>query len=58
MRRLARLGAMLIEGGVVVVAAVGGVAAGGLRRLASIGEGSDQAAEAEGGPEVKPEPKP
>jgi hypothetical protein len=39
MRRLARLGAVLIEGGVAVVVVVGGLAAGGLRRLASAGEG-------------------
>ncbi len=56
MRRLARLAAGLIEGGVAVVNAVGGLAAGGLRRLASVGEG-DQAGGAETRPAAEPEPK-
>ncbi len=57
MRRLARLGAVLIEDGVAVVAVVGALAAGGLRRLASVGEGSDQAAKVDGREEVEPEPR-
>ena len=64
MRTLARFGAVVIEGGVVVVAAVGGFAAGGLRLLASIGENGDQEAgveareKAEPAPTPKPKPKP
>ena len=57
MRRLARLAAGLIEGGVAVVNAVGGVAAGGLRRLAAVGEGSDQAGGADARPAAEPKPK-
>ena len=58
MRTLARLGAVVIEGGVVVVATVGGLAAGGLRRLASIGEGDDQDGVVEGREKAEPKPKP
>jgi hypothetical protein len=54
MRRLARLGAVLIEGGVAVVVVVGGLAAGGLRRLASAGEGDASAVEAETPPDERP----
>lgn len=57
MRGLARLGAVAIEAGVPVVVAVGGLAAGGLRRLGSVGEGSDQAGGVEGRQEVQPEPE-
>ena len=57
MRTLARLGAVVIEGGVVVVSAVGGFAAGGLRRLASIGEGDDQDGVVEGREKAEPGPK-
>ena len=57
MRRLARLGAVVIEGGVVVVATVGGLAAGGLRRLASIGEGDDHDDVVEGRVKAEPGPK-
>jgi len=53
MRRLARLGALVIETGVAVVVAVGGLTAEGLRKLASIGEESDQPAGAEGSPEAE-----
>lgn len=41
MRGLARIGAILIDGGVAVVSVVGGLTADGLRRLASIGEERD-----------------
>jgi len=58
MRTLARLGAVVIEGGVVVVSAVGGFAAGGLRRLASIGDGGDQEVVVEGREKAEPKPKP
>jgi hypothetical protein len=47
MRTLAKFGAVLIEGGVAVVAAAGGLAAGGLRRYATHGQGDTPAAEAE-----------
>ncbi len=57
MRTLARLGAVVIDGSVVVVATVGGLAAGGLRRLASIGEGGDQEAAVEGREKAAPGPK-
>ena len=56
MRTLARLGAVVIEGSVVVVATVGGLAAGGLRRLASIGEGGDQEGGAPGSEKAEPGP--
>ncbi len=57
MRRLARFTAGLIEGGVAVVDAVGGLAAGGLRRLAAVGEGGDPAGGAEARPGAEPEAK-
>lgn len=47
MRSLARLGAVLIEGGVAVVVIVGGLAADGLRRLAAVGDQDAASAEAE-----------
>jgi hypothetical protein len=56
MRSLARLGAVLIEGGVAVVVVVGGLTAAGLRRLASVGEGDAAAGEAEMPPHERPEP--
>jgi len=57
MRSLARLGAVLIEGGVAVVVVVGGLAAGGLRRLAAIGVDDAASAEAELPRDERPEPK-
>jgi hypothetical protein len=57
MRRLLRLNAMLIEASVMVVEAVGGLAAGGLRRLASIGEGSAQESETQEGQRAEPKPR-
>jgi hypothetical protein len=58
MRSLARLGAVLIEGGVAVVVVVGGLAAGGLRRLAAVGAGDAASAQAEMPHDERPEPKP
>lgn len=49
MRTLAKLGAVVIEGGVAVVAVVGGLAAGGLRRFAAHGDDAAPAAEAKAG---------
>ena len=57
MRTLARLGALVIETGVAVVVAVGGLTAGGLRKLASIGDEGDHPAEAEGSPEAEAKSK-
>jgi hypothetical protein len=54
MRSLARLGAVLIEGGVAVVVVVGGLAAGGLRRLAELGDEGAATAEAELPPDQQP----
>lgn len=52
MRTLARFGAVLIEGGVAVVAAAGGLAAGGLRRYATHGQGGDPGGRGRGPREV------
>jgi len=57
MRSLARLSALLIEGGVAVVVVVGGLAAGGLRRLAAVGDGDVASAEAELPPDQPQKPK-
>jgi hypothetical protein len=57
MRSLARLGAVLIDGGVAVVVVVGGLAAGGLRRLATVGDGDAAWTEAELPHDERPEPK-
>jgi len=57
MRSLARLGALLIEGGVAVVVVVGGLTAGGLRRLAAVGDGDGASAEAELPPDRRPKPE-
>jgi len=57
MRSLARLGAVLIEGGVAVVVVVGGLAAGGLRRLAELGDECAAPAEVELLRDERPEPK-
>lgn len=57
MRSLARLSALLIEGGVAVVVVVGGLAAGGLRRLAAVGDEGAAPAEAELPPDEQPKPK-
>jgi len=57
MRSLARLSALLIEGGVAVVVVVGGLAAGGLRRLAAVGDGDVASAEVELPPDQRQKPK-
>jgi hypothetical protein len=56
MRTVARLGAVLIEGGVAVVVVVGGLAAGGLRRLAAVADNGGPV-EAEMPPDGRPKPK-
>jgi hypothetical protein len=56
MRSLARLSALLIEGGVAVVVVVGGLTAGGLRRLAAHGDSDEASAGAESPPDQRPTP--
>jgi hypothetical protein len=57
MRTLARLGAVVLEAGVAAVVVVGGLAAGGLRRLAAVGDRDAPAVEAEMPPDERPKPE-